>query len=158
MTAPPSLDTTALVRLAPVIRNELKRLALSGSQSAAASLNHVFTHLFGADRPRQDQIRFMVYAAPLARRIAIDLASSGDRIGDSEVRVSDLREWLGWLDMFDPLCARMIDLHYFAGLTTKETAQALKLPTQAVIRDLRFAKTWLQAKLPEGGLHGSAAG
>lgn len=147
MTAIPPLDTTALVRLAPVIRNELKRLALSGSVSASTSLNHVFKQLFGADRPRQDQIRFMVYAAPLARRIAVDLANSDDRIGNSEIRVSDLREWLGWLDMFDPLCARMIDLHYFARLTTKETALALNMPTQAVIRDLRFAKAWLQTKL-----------
>jgi DNA-directed RNA polymerase specialized sigma24 family protein len=147
MTTSPPLDTTALARLAPIIRNELRRLALSGAMSAAASLNHVFTHLFGADRSRHDQIRFMVYAAPLARRIAIDLANSGDRIGDTDIRVSDLREWLGWLDMFDPLCARMIDLHYFAGLSTKETALALNMPTQAVIRDLRFAKAWLQTKL-----------
>lgn len=147
MTAQPPLDTTALVRLAPVIRTELRQLALAGSMSAAASLRHVFTQLFGENRSRQDQIRFMIYAAPLARRIAIDLANSGDRIGESDIRVSDLREWLGWLDMFDPLCARMIDLHYFAGLSTKETAQALKMPTQAVIRDLRFAKAWLQAKL-----------
>lgn len=147
MTTSPPLDTTVLARLAPIIRNELRRLALSGAMSASASLNHVFTNLFGDDRSRQDQIRFMVYAAPLARRIAIDLANSADRIGDTDIRVSDLREWLGWLDMFDPLCARMIDLHYFAGLSTKETALALKMPTQAVVRDLRFAKAWLQTKL-----------
>jgi DNA-directed RNA polymerase specialized sigma24 family protein len=45
------------------------------------------------------------------------------------------------------MCAAMIDLHYFAGLTTKQTAAALSLPPQTVIRDLRFAKAWLQTKL-----------
>lgn len=147
MTTPAPLDTPALVRLAPVIRSELLRLATSGAMSAEASLRHVFNQLFGSERSRQDEIRFMVYAAPLARRIAIELANASDRVADSEVSVQDLREWLGWLDMYDPLCARMIDLHYFAKLTTKETALALNLPTQAVIRDLRFAKAWLQTKL-----------
>ena len=53
--------------------------------------------------------------------IAIGLASRGDRIGDSDIKVQDLVEWLGWLDRFDPMCAAMIDLHYFAGLTPKQT-------------------------------------
>ena len=41
----------------------------------------------------------------------------------------------------------MIDLHYFAGLSTKQTAAALRLAPEVVIRDLRFAKAWLQTKL-----------
>ena len=45
------------------------------------------------------------------------------------------------------MCARMIDLHYFAGLSTKQTAAALRLSPRLVIRDLRFAKAWLQSRL-----------
>lgn len=146
-TAPQPIDTATLVPLAPFVRRELIRLATSGAMSAEASLKHVFNELFGPGRSRQDEIRFMVYAAPLARRIAIELANASDRVADSEVSVQDVREWLGWLDMYDPLCARMIDLHYFAKLTTKETAFALNLPIQAIIRDLRFAKAWLKTKL-----------
>ena len=41
----------------------------------------------------------------------------------------------------------MIDLHYFAGLTTKQTAAALGVSPEVVVRDLRFAKAWLQTKL-----------
>lgn len=111
----PPLDTNALAPLAPAIRNELRRLALSGAMSVAASLNHVITHLLGADRSRQDQIRFLVYTAP-------------DRDRSHRLRWSHRRHrhprlgpgrMAALARLFDPLCAHMIDLHYFAGLTTQ---------------------------------------
>ena len=120
---PPSLDATHFARLSPFVRSELRRLTCTGALSAPAALHQVFIELFGAGRTRRDQVRFMLFAAPIARRIAIDLAGMADRIGDTDISVADLQEWLLWLDTFDPLCARMIDLHYFAGLSTRETAQ-----------------------------------
>ena len=123
--------------LRPRIARELLQLATAGSLPAGAALKRVCRQLFGADCSPRDETRFLIFAAPIARKIAIGLANRGDRIGDSEVKVQDLVEWLGWLDRFDPMCAAMIDLHYFAGLTTKQTAAALRLPPQAVIRDLR---------------------
>lgn len=145
--APVPVDSKSLVRLSPFIKSELRRLAVAGALSAAVALRHVFTHLFGSERAREDKLRFMMYAAPMARRIAIELANSADYIGDTDIKVSDVKEWLGWLDTFDPVCARMIDLHYFAGLSTRETAVALKMSPRAVVRDLRFAKAWLRTKL-----------
>jgi RNA polymerase sigma factor (sigma-70 family) len=144
---PPSLDATQFARLSPFVRDELRRLTRTGALSGAAALHQIFLELFGAGRTRHDHVRFMLFAAPIARRIAIDVAGTAERIGDTDVRAADLQEWLLWLDAFDPLCARMIDLHYFAGLSTKETAQALHMSPEAVIRDLRFAKAWLQSKL-----------
>lgn len=141
------VDARSFVRLSPFIRSELRRLAVAGALSASVALRHVFTHLFGSERSHDDQLRFMLFAAPIARRIAIELADSGDLIGDTDIKVSDVKEWLGWLDAFDPVCARMIDLHYFAGLTTRETAFVLKMSPRAVVRDLRFAKAWLRTKL-----------
>ncbi len=41
----------------------------------------------------------------------------------------------------------MIDLHYFAGLTIRDTAIVLGVSTDTVIRDLRFAKAWLKARV-----------
>jgi DNA-directed RNA polymerase specialized sigma24 family protein len=90
---------------------------------------------------------FLLFAAPIARRIAIERANTDDRIGNTHISVADLKMWLFWLDTMDPLCARMIDLHYFAGLSFKETAEVLDLPPQAIIRDLRFAKAWLMLRL-----------
>ena len=137
----------AWLRLRPRITQELLHLASAGSLPAGAALKRVCRKLFGADCTAEDETRFLLFAAPIARKIAIGLANRNDRVGDSEVKVQDLVEWLGWLDRFDPMSAAMIDLHYFAGLTTKQTAAALRLAPEVVIRDLRFAKAWLQTKL-----------
>ena len=140
-------EYSAWMRLRPRIARELLQLANAGSLPAGASLKRVCHQLFGPDCSPGDETRFLIFAAPIARKIAIGLADRGDRIGQSDVKVQDLVEWLGWLDRFDPMCAAMIDLHYFAGLTTKQTAAALRLAPEVVIRDLRFAKAWLQTKL-----------
>lgn len=143
----PPVEYSAWMRLRPRIARELLQLANAGSLPAGAALKRVFQHLFGPGCSPRDETRFLIFAAPIARKIAIGMANRGDRIGESDVKVQDLVEWLGWLDRFDPMSAAMIDLHYFAGLTTKQTAAALRLPPATVIRDLRFAKAWLQTKL-----------
>ena len=144
--APPS-DYSAWLRLRPLVARELLHLARAGSLPTGAALQHVRQKLFGEDCSPQDETRFLIFAAPIARKIAIGLANRGDRVGESDVKVQDLVEWLGWLDRFDPMCAAMIDLHYFAGLTAKQTAAALRVSPEVVVRDLRFAKAWLQTKL-----------
>ena len=143
----PPTEYSAWLGLRPLITRELLKLASAGSLPAGVALKRVCRKLFGADCSPSDETRFLIFAAPIARKIAIGLANRGDRIGESDVKVQDLVEWLGWLDRFDPMCATMIDLHYFAGLTTKQTAAALRLAPEVVIRDLRFAKAWLQTKL-----------
>jgi RNA polymerase sigma factor (TIGR02999 family) len=50
---------------------------------------------------------------------------------------------LGELEKIDPRKCRAIELHYFAGLSMEETAQALKVSTITVRRDLRAAEAWL---------------
>jgi hypothetical protein len=143
----PPADYSAWVGLRPLITRELLHLATAGSLPAGVALKRVCRKLFGADCSAEDETRFLLFAAPIARKIAIGLADRNDHVGESDIKVQDLIEWLGWLDSFDPMSAAMIDLHYFAGLTTKQTAAALRLTPEVVIRDLRFAKAWLQTKL-----------
>jgi hypothetical protein len=143
----PPTDYSAWMRLRPLIVRELRMLTDAGSLPTGEALKRVCRQLFGEDCSPNDETRFLLFAAPIARKIAIGLANRNDRVGDSDVKVQDLVEWLGWLDRFDPLCAAMIDLHYFAGLTTKQTATALGVSPEVVVRDLRFAKAWLQTKL-----------
>jgi hypothetical protein len=143
----PPADYAAWIKLRPQVARELLQLAQAGSLPTGPALKRVCRKLFGADCSASDETRFLIFAAPIARKIAIGLANRGDRVGDSDVKVQDLVEWLGWLDRFDPMCAAMIDLHYFAGLTAKQTAAALRVSPDLVIRDLRFAKAWLRTKL-----------
>ena len=146
MTTEP-LDPKQFAHLRPAIRGELLKRVRAGVLTVGESLHQVFVEIFGPGRSREERFLFLLFAAPMARRIAIELANAGDRVGDTEISIADLKMWLWWLDAMDPLCARMIDLHYFAGLSFKETAAALDLPPQAVIRDLRFAKAWLMLRL-----------
>lgn len=60
--------------------------------------------------------------------------------------VGDLEQWLARLGSFDAQAVQMIDLHYFVGLSVRRTADTLGVSSQVVIRDLRFAKAWLQAR------------
>jgi hypothetical protein len=141
------LDPKRFAHLGPTIRDELLKRIHAGMLTVGDSLQQVFVEVFGSERTREERFLFLLFAAPIARRIAIERANTGDRIGNTHISVADLKMWLFWLDTMDPLCARMIDLHYFAGLSFKETAEVLDLPPQAIIRDLRFAKAWLMLRL-----------
>ena len=141
------LDPKNFVHLGPAIRNELLKRIRAGVLPVGESLREVFVELCGSGRTREEWYLFLLFGAPMARKIAIERANSSDRIGNTDISVADLKLWLWWLDTMDPLCARMIDLHYFAGLGFKETAEVLDLPPKAVIRDLRFARAWLMLRL-----------
>jgi hypothetical protein len=141
------LDSKQFTHYGPAIRDQLLKRIRAGVLAVGDPLHQVFEEIFGTGRTREDRFLFLLFAAPLARKIAIERANAEDRIAGTHISVADLKMWLWWLDRMDPLCASMIDLHYFAGLSFKETASLLDLPPQAVIRDLRFAKAWLMLRL-----------
>lgn len=141
------LDPQTVSSLGAMIRDELLERIQAGVLMVGNSLQQVFVEIFGAERTREERFLFLLFAAPIARKIAIHRANCEDRIGNTHIRVADLQMWLAWLDDMDPLSACMIDLHYFAGLSFKETAAVLALPPQAVIRDVRFARAWLMLQL-----------
>ena len=49
-----------------------------------------------------------------------------------------------------PRKARVVELRFFGGLSVDETADALKVSPQTVMRDWKLAKVWLAREL-EGG-------
>ena len=54
------------------------------------------------------------------------------------------------LSEVDPLRSRMIELRFFAGLTTDETAEALGVSAATVTRGWRLARAWLHHRLTRG--------
>jgi hypothetical protein len=146
MTTEP-LDSKQFAHMGPAIRDELLKRIRAGVLTVGDSLHQVFEAIFGTGRTRGERSLFLLLAAPLARKIAIERANADDRIAGTHVSVAEVKMWLWWLDRMDPLSASMIDLHYFAGLGFKETAAVLDLPPQAVIRNVRFAKAWLMLRL-----------
>jgi len=58
------------------------------------------------------------------------------------------------LAQFDPRRARVVELRVFSGLTVEETAEAVSLAPQSVLRDWKLARAWLRREL--SGKHQSS--
>lgn len=117
-----------------------------------------------------DRSHFLSFAARTVRRILVDHArrrGAGKRLGDRQqveldsrlmitlptpVEVLDLDRALTALEQEDPRLARVIELHYFAGLTVTEIAENLGLGTATVKRALRSARAFLFHWLKRKGL------
>ncbi|MFL6466151.1 MAG: ECF-type sigma factor [Bryobacteraceae bacterium] len=50
-----------------------------------------------------------------------------------------------------PLKAKLIELHFFAGLTAEESAELVSVSVHIIRRELRLAKAWLQSELAGEG-------
>lgn len=141
-----SMSTLAgrvLTSISNATRQELCRHATANASQLREALEALFVSRVG-NQPGVERLRFLFFAAPLVRRLVIGTANLNGRISGTEITFGDVKSWLEWLDSMDPLCARMIDLRYFAGVNVKETASLLDLPPEAVIRELRFARAWLR--------------
>jgi hypothetical protein len=147
-----TLDPVALERLRPLIELELRRRLQNPQDSLriAAVLRQIFVHLCGAHRSREEQRRFLCFAAPIAREVATGCAVAGFMLEEAKRQILQFNRWFHRLQSFDPVCTRMVELYYFGGLNARETAAILGVSKDTVIRELRFAKAWwIQARLRE---------
>jgi RNA polymerase sigma factor (sigma-70 family) len=58
-----------------------------------------------------------------------------------------LDDVLNTLARKDPRRAQVIELRFFGGLSVEETAEALRVSPQTVMRDWRLARAWLAVEL-----------
>ena len=164
----------ALHRLVPLVEQELRRLARRqmGAErpghvlQATALVNEAYLQLVDIQGVRwQNRAHFFAVAARLMRRILVDAARSQQyqKRGGGAQRVTfeetltvstETPEELVRLD--DALQAlatvadrksRVVELRYFGGLTVEETAEVLKVSPETVMRDWKFAKSWLMREL-----------
>jgi len=142
-----SLAGRVLASLSTATRHELCEHAADCSSRLRATLEALFVNRFGGHHPGVERLRFLFFVAPLVRRLVIGSARPDTRVRGTDVTFGDVKAWLAWLDAMDPLCARMIDLRYFAGVSVKETARLLDVRPDAVVRELRFARAWLSIKV-----------
>ena len=114
----------------------------------------------------RDRAHFFGLAARMMRRILVDHARArlADKRGagvpvlsldwveiDSSPRkleeILAVDEALERLRRLDPRQARIVEMHYFAGMTVKETAAALGISARTVDREWAFASAWLRREL-----------
>ena len=163
-------DRFALDELVPIVHQELRRLArlqLRGERSnhtlqTTALVNEAFIRLVDLRRIRwQDRAHFLSLSARLMRRILVDHARSrnyqkrgggavnvtlDDVLVASPERGADLvalDDALEGLARVDPRKSQVVELRFFGGLSVEETAEALKVSPETVLRDWRLAKVWL---------------
>ena len=172
-------DAEALNRLMPLVYDALRASAARqlGRESAGHTLqptalvHESFLRLLEADVPWEDRAHFFAVAARTMRRVLVDHARTLRRekrgggairvaLEDVQLSVTDegvemlaLDEALERLAARDERKARIIELHYFAGLTYEQAAAALGISPATVHRELRFAKAWMRRELgpPDGG-------
>jgi RNA polymerase sigma factor (TIGR02999 family) len=163
-------DRVAFDELVPIVHQELRRLArlqLRGERNnhtlqTTALVNEAFIRLVDLRRIRwQDRAHFLALSARLMRRILVDHARSrnyrkrgggavnvtlDDALLSATERGADLvalDDALEALAQVDPRKSRVVELRFFGGLTVEETAEALKVSPETVLRDWRLAKVWL---------------
>lgn len=163
-------DETARDRLAPILYQELRRLAnhqLKGERpdhtlQPTALVHEVWLRLHdGATPDWQDRAHFFAVAARTMRRVLVDHARSrgaakrgGDRfrvsLEEDLARVAPrsadllaLDQALEELAVLEERKCRVIELRYFGGLTIEETAEVLGVSAPTVVNDTRFARAWL---------------
>ena len=118
-----------------------------------------------------DRVHFFAVAAQMMRRILVDAARAratkkrgGDLDGVDHADIDDLDglpamsserasdvcaidDALASLARLDPRRAQVVELRFFGGLTIEETAAAMKVSPQTVMRDWNFARAWLTREL-----------
>jgi RNA polymerase sigma factor (sigma-70 family) len=60
-------------------------------------------------------------------------------------------EALKSLEKIDPRKGKIVELRFFGGLSTEETAEVLKTSSRTVEREWSLAQAWLLRELRKGG-------
>jgi RNA polymerase sigma factor (sigma-70 family) len=65
----------------------------------------------------------------------------------NDMQILALNDALDKLAKVDARKVSVIELRFFSGLSVEETAEALKISAQSVMRDWKLAKSWLAREL-----------
>jgi len=171
-------DEGALEQLAPLVENELHRLAhkyMSRERpgqtlQTTALVNEVYLRLIHTQQVSwQNRAHFFAISARMMRRILTDFARSrrylkrgGDAVQVSfdeamllseepNVDIVAIDDALNRLAELDSRKSQVVELRFFGGLSVEETAEVLKVSQQTVMRDWKFAKAWLMRALSGEG-------
>jgi len=169
-------DQAALEQLMPLVHEELRRLArrhmaherVGHTLQATALVNEAFVRLIDVRQVKwQDRAHFFAMSSRLMRRILVDFARSKgyQKRGGGAQKVSfdealivthgpgqdlvALDDALNALAAFDGRKAQVVEMRFFGGLSVEETAEALNVSVDTVMRDWKLAKAWLLRELKQ---------
>lgn len=159
-------------QLRQLAHNQMRRERPGHALQTTALVHEAYLRLATAGgREWQNRSHFFALAARLMRRILVDTARaeattkrgghmarvdhpSGidfDRFAapgsDPPAEMCALDDALTALASIDPRRAQVIEMRFFGGLSVEETADALGVSPQTVMRDWRLARAWLTREL-----------
>jgi RNA polymerase sigma factor (TIGR02999 family) len=168
-------DHAAFDKIWPLIYDELQRRAVrllrrerSSHTLAPTDLIHeAYLRLAGGMQLEfKDRAHFFAIAARCMRQILVDRArrrradkrGSGNRptvLDENCIAIERSWDLVALDDALDELAkhserkARVVELHYFGGLTQDEIAAVCDVHVNTVARDLHFSEAWLRRHLAE---------
>lgn len=167
-------DRAALEPLIPALCEELRRIAAAYMRGErpnhtlqpTALVNEAWLRLMGVRQIEwRDRAHFLTMSAQLMRRILVDHARTrayqkrgggtpqislddsnlGFAVADRDIVAID--EALDVLVQTDPRKAKIVELRFFVGLSVEETAVALDVSPQTILRDWSITKPWLARQM-----------
>jgi RNA polymerase sigma factor (TIGR02999 family) len=168
-------DPSAAAGLLPLVYDELRKLAAAQLAREApgqtlqptALVHEAYLRLVGtADQPHwNSRGHFFGAAAQAMRRILVESARRKQRLKHGgELQRHELEEFdvpvtpppeellaldeaLARLAAEDAEVAQIVDLHFFAGLSIDEAAEALGMSRATAYRQWTYARAWLRCEL-----------
>ena len=98
-----------------------------------------------------DHARSRIAERARVNDVAVLLASALNPEALSPMQALGLDTALKLLEADDARAAKVVELHFFAGLTLAEIAEHLQLTSRTIDRDWRYARAFLQAALSDSG-------
>jgi RNA polymerase sigma factor (TIGR02999 family) len=167
-------DRSVEAGLIPRLYDELHRLAArhmrhergNHTLQPTALVHEAYERLVQQPQiPWQSRAHFYATASQLMRHILVDHARArqAEKRGGNQnkvtldesvlqttnqsVNVLDLHDALERLAQFDIRQLRIVELHFFGGMTFEEIALVLSISDRTVKRDWRMARAWLREQL-----------
>lgn len=171
-------DPKALDQLMPLVYDELRAMARRNMRRQVPQhsfqttdlIHEAYLKLAKQDgQTWQNRSHFFGVAAKAMRHILVDYARSkqtekhgggrhrvelSNKIDAGANRSSELlalEDALKALESLDPRKSQVVELKFFAGLTNEQTSEVLKISTESVKRDWRFARNWLLREMAGAG-------
>jgi RNA polymerase sigma factor (TIGR02999 family) len=169
-------DRSALDQLMPLVEDELRRLArrqmarerVGHTLQATALVNEAYLRLIEVNHVQwRNRAHFFAMASRMMRRLLVDAARAhryqkrgggAEKISLDEALVVSseprheliaLDDALNALAAIDLRKSQVVEMRFFAGLSVEETAEALRVSADTVMRDWRLARVWLLRELSD---------
>ena len=137
-----TLQPTALVHEAFV------RMGSSGADAAGSRALFFYTAARAMRQILIDHARSLSSSTRHAVRVELDDAL--EAFESRAIDLMDLTAALEGLEKQDAYLARIVDLRFFAGLSTEEISVMEDRSPRTLQRDLQFARAWLRTELDRG--------